>query len=75
MGEGSFIQGVQGVLGGACLQSWFSPRACLSHCTLPAWAPVGAAEEAGAEHLPADRTPGSCPILSLLLAHVLGSQG
>lgn len=35
MGEGSFIQGVEGVLGGACLQSWFSLRACLSHCTLP----------------------------------------
>lgn len=33
-----------------------------------AWAPVGAAGEAGAEHLPVSRTPGSCPILSLLLA-------
>lgn len=34
MGEGSFIQGVEWVLGGASLQSWFFPRASLSHCTL-----------------------------------------
>ena len=56
----------QGVLGDACLQSWFSlgpeslrpPRA---------WAPVGTAGEAGAEHLPIGRAPGSCPVLSLPL--------
>lgn len=35
------------------------------------WAPVEAAGEAGAEHLPIGRTPGNCPILSLLLAAVL----
>lgn len=27
--------GVDGVLGGACLQSWFSPKPCLSHRALP----------------------------------------
>lgn len=64
----------QGVLGDACLQSWFSlgpeslrpPRA---------WAPVGTAGEAGAEHLPIGRTPGSCPVLSLPLPAALWQGG
>lgn len=33
-----------------------------------AWAPVGAAGEAGAKHLPVGRAPGSCPVLSFLPA-------
>lgn len=60
----------EGLLGSACLlvlpqglpESPHPPRA---------WAPVGAAGEAGAEHLPVGRTPGSCPILFLLLVPVL----
>lgn len=36
-----------------------------------AWAPVGAAGEADAEHLPISRAPGSCPVLSLPPAPVL----
>ena len=33
--EGLLYQGVEGVLGGTRLQSWLSPRACLSHQALP----------------------------------------
>lgn len=55
-----------GGAGGACLQSWFSPRALVSHRPPSAWAPVGAAGEAGAEHLPVGCAPGSCPVLALL---------
>lgn len=64
-------QGVEGVLGGACVQSWFSPGLPESPCPPSAWAPVGAAGEAGAEHLPVSRAPGSCPVLSLPLAPVI----
>lgn len=46
-----------------------------SLCPPSAWAPVEAAGEAGAEHLPIGRTPGNCPVLSLLLAGALGKQG
>lgn len=60
----------EGLLGSACLL--VLPQGLPESPHPPsAWAPVGAAGEAGAEHLPIGRTPGSCPILFLLLVPVL----
>ena len=73
----SYNQGVEGVLGGACVQSWFSPGLPESPRPPSAWAPVAAAGEAGAQHLPVGRprpwqlpcvVPSACPC-------ALGNQG